>query len=366
MSIAPGQTFSLVRECDRWRSLYYAGASGDFNPIHIDVEVGQAAGLGGVILQGLCTLAWGVDAFARFLGDPGLVTGVKARFSKPVRPEDTVHFEGTVTEADKAVVKATITARNQSGDDVLKHVEVVGRNPAAVWIGQGEVGPPSKSRMTPQLSQAGKLLELSRLELLETVREEMETDPLLEGAETGGSDAPAWEVGSSSAAPLSPTSPVAAAPAAYLGRTWGPFRYAVGREKMVEYASAISGGVPSYAVTGLPEDLHPVLHDEARAPRMRWGSIIAFPMFAVVFSIAPAQAAVLDPAMELDVFRVLHGEQEFEFREVLRPGDVLLTTGTLESHSTRGSNELFVIRTDSVNQHGRLAVRGRFTAFVRG
>ena len=94
MSIAPGQTFSLVRECDRYRPLYYAGASGDFNPIHIDAEVGQAAGLGGVILQGLCTLAWGVDAFARFLGDPGLVTRVKARFSKPVRPEDTVRARG--------------------------------------------------------------------------------------------------------------------------------------------------------------------------------------------------------------------------------------------------------------------------------
>ncbi|HET6982825.1 MAG TPA: MaoC/PaaZ C-terminal domain-containing protein, partial [Myxococcaceae bacterium] len=45
MSIGPGQTFSLERECDRYRSIYYAGASGDFNPIHIDVEVGQAAGL---------------------------------------------------------------------------------------------------------------------------------------------------------------------------------------------------------------------------------------------------------------------------------------------------------------------------------
>jgi acyl dehydratase len=151
-----------------------------------------------------------------------------------------------------------------------------------------------------------------------------------------------------------------------LGRKWGPFRYVMGAEKMREYAVAISGGVPSYMSTGLPEDLHPVLYDEARAPRMRWGSVIAFPMFAVLFSIAPAQAALLDPAMEVDVFRVLHGEQEFEFREVLRPGDVLLTTGTLESRSVRGKNELFVIRTDSVNQHGRLAVRGRFTAFVRG
>ena len=347
MTITAGQTFSLVRECDRYRSLYYAGASGDFNPIHIDVAVGQAAGLGGVILQGLCTLAWGVDAFARLLGDPGLVTGVKARFSKPVRPEDTIRFEGTVTEVDRRTVKARIAARNQSGDEVLKNVEVVGRNPAAVWVGQGEVGPARAGQpaMTAQLAQAMKLLQLSQAELMQTVREEL--DPVLESAGEPGT------------APGTSSVPGA-------GKSWGPFRYVVGTEKMVEYAAAISGGVPSHAVTGLPEDLHPVLHDETRARRMRWGSIIAFPMFAVVFSIAPAQAALLDPAMEVDVFRVLHGEQEFEFREVLRPGDVLHTTGTLESRSVRGSNELFVIRTDSVNQHGRLAVRGRFTAFVRG
>ena len=351
MTIAAGQTFSLVRECDRYRSLYYAGASGDFNPIHIDVEVGQAAGLGGVILQGLCTLAWGVDAFARFLGDPGLVTRVKARFSKPVRPEDTIRFEGTVTEADQSTVKASITARNQAGDEVLKNVEVRGRNPRAVWVGQ-DVGPARgvQAGKTPELAQAIELMQLSRTELLEAVREEMETNPLLESSGEQGT----VQSGAGTSSVPGP------------GKSWGPFHYVVGREKMVEYAAAISGGVPSHAVTGLPEDLHPVLHDEARAQRMRWGSIIAFPMFAVVFSIAPAQAALLDPTMGVDVFRVLHGEQEFEFREVLRPSDVLLTTGTLESRSVRGKNELFVIRTDSVNQHGRLAVRGRFTAFVRG
>jgi len=312
VSIAAGQTFSLERECDRYRSLYYAGASGDFNPIHIDVEVGQAAGLGGVILQGLCTLAWGVDAFARFLGDPGLVTGVKARFSKPVRPEDTVRFEGTVIEASGGAVKASIVARNQLGEEVLKNVVVEGRTQAPAQPGAGAAVP----GMTAGVAQS-----------------------------TAAGQGPGRTA---------------------LGQTWGPFRYVMGAEKMREYAVAISGGVPSYISTGLPEDLHPVLHDEAAAARSPWGSLIAFPMFAVLFSIAPAQAALLDPAMEVDVFRVLHGEQEYEFREVLRPGDVLLTTGTLESHSVRGANALFVIRTDSVNQHGRLAVRGRFTAFVRG
>ena len=343
MSIAPGQTFSLVRECDRYRSLYYAGASGDFNPIHIDVDVGQAAGLGGVILQGLCTLAWGVDAFARFLGDPGLVSGVKARFSKPVRPEDTVRFEGTVTEVSGAVVKASIVARNQSGDEVLKNVVVEGRMRTPGSPGGAGAVP----GMTAQVAQAAEVLRMSRSELLEESR----LPPV-----SGRSPAEAARTARSEKGPGRTA----------LGRTWGPFRYVMGAEKMREYAVAISGGVPSYISTGLPEDLHPVLHDEVAAEGSAWGSLIAFPMFAVLFSIAPAQAALLDPAMEMDVFRVLHGEQEFEFREVLRPDDVLLTTGTLVSHTVRGSNELFVIRTDTVNQHGRLAVRGRFTAFVRG
>jgi 3-hydroxybutyryl-CoA dehydratase len=339
VSAAPGQTFSLVRECDRYRPIYYAGASGDFNPIHIDPEAGQAAGLGGVILQGLCTLAWATDAFARFLGDPGLVTHVKARFSKPVRPEDSVRFEGTVTEVSGGVVKATVVARNQSGDEVLKHVRLEGRERAP----EQPAGPTPVPGMTAEVAQAAEVLRLSRPELLEESRRDPPS-PLLAG----------------------PGAPAPGPGRAVLGRTWGPFRYVAGAEKMREYAVAISGGQPSYASTGLPEDLHPVLHDEAAAARSPWGSLIAFPTFAVLFSIAPAQAALLDPALEVDVFRVLHGEQEFEFLEVLRPGDVLLTTGTLESHTTRGANELFVIRTDSVNQHGRLAVRGRFTAFVRG
>ncbi|MGZ3447460.1 MAG: FAS1-like dehydratase domain-containing protein, partial [Myxococcaceae bacterium] len=289
-------------------------------------------------LQGLCTLAWATDAFARFLGDPGLVTRVKARFSKPVRPEDVIRFEGTVTEVSGGVVKASVVARNQDGDEVLKHVQLEGRERAPAPAPAGAEPVPG---MTPEVARAAEVLRLSRPELLEEARLPPGRTP--------------------------PTGPGATGPGrSAVGRSWGPFRYVVGAEKMREYAVAISGGVPSYVSTGLPEDLHPVLHDEAAGARSPWGSMIAFPMFAVLFSIAPAQAALLDPAMEVDVFRVLHGEQELEFREMLRPGDVLQTTGMLESHSTRGANALFVIRTDSVNQQGRLAVRGRFTAFVRG
>jgi 3-hydroxybutyryl-CoA dehydratase len=129
VSIREGQTFVLIRECDRYRPLYYAGAAGDFNPIHIDPVVGEMAGFGGPILQGLCTLAWATDAFARFLGDPGRVTRVKVRFSRPVKLEDTIRFEGTVTEVTATHVRATLSARNQRGEEVLKGVELEGLHP---------------------------------------------------------------------------------------------------------------------------------------------------------------------------------------------------------------------------------------------
>lgn len=122
-----GDTFTLVRTCDPYRPLYYAAASGDFNPIHIDPKVGEQAGLGGVILQGLCTLGWAVDAFIRYLGDPGKVSGVRVRFSKPVLPNDTVTIVGTVTAIENGTLTAELEATNQRGDDVLKGAIVQGR-----------------------------------------------------------------------------------------------------------------------------------------------------------------------------------------------------------------------------------------------
>ena len=126
-SYTVGETFELVRDVDRYRPLYYAGASGDFNPIHIDAEVGRLAGLGGNVLQGLCTLAWAVDCFARYLGDPGAVTGVHARFSRPVALDDTLTFRGVVTAVDAERVKASVRAENQRGEEVLKDVTLEGR-----------------------------------------------------------------------------------------------------------------------------------------------------------------------------------------------------------------------------------------------
>ncbi|MDP2270761.1 MAG: MaoC family dehydratase [Archangium sp.] len=124
---AVGDTFTLVRACDPYRPIYYAAASGDFNPIHIDPAVGQEAGLGGAILQGLCTLGWAVDAFIGYLGDPGRVSGVNVRFSRPVAINDTVTFTGTVISIENGTLVAELEAVNQRDETVLKGATVEGR-----------------------------------------------------------------------------------------------------------------------------------------------------------------------------------------------------------------------------------------------
>lgn len=122
--IKPGTTFSRERTCTKAQPIYYAGGSGDFNPIHIDEEVGKAAGLGGVILQGLCTFAWLAETVTEFQGDPGKIRKVKARFSRPVLVNDTIRYEAKVTEVKDGRFVAEVTAKNQKGEDVLKAASV--------------------------------------------------------------------------------------------------------------------------------------------------------------------------------------------------------------------------------------------------
>jgi acyl dehydratase len=115
-----GDTFSLVRECDPYRPIYYAAVSGDFNPIHVDAAAARAVGLEGNILQGMCTYAWLADACAGYFGDPGRVRRLRARFSRPVAPGDVITFQGRCVGVEAGRVRVEVSARNQRGEEVLK------------------------------------------------------------------------------------------------------------------------------------------------------------------------------------------------------------------------------------------------------
>jgi acyl dehydratase len=62
----------------------YAGASGDFNPIHYDDVVAQGVGLPGVIAHGMFTMGAAIDLVADWAGDPGAVVDYRVRFTRPV------------------------------------------------------------------------------------------------------------------------------------------------------------------------------------------------------------------------------------------------------------------------------------------
>jgi acyl dehydratase len=62
----------------------YAGASGDFNPIHYRDDVAQAVGLPGVLAHGMLTMGLAVQPVVDWLGDPGKVLDYQVKFTRPV------------------------------------------------------------------------------------------------------------------------------------------------------------------------------------------------------------------------------------------------------------------------------------------
>ncbi len=153
----------------------------------------------------------------------------------------------------------------------------------------------------------------------------------------------------------------------YVGKRYGPTTYVIGVEKLREFAYAIAGGVPSMGFTGAgaPAGLNPLLYDEDAAQKGPYGALIGLPNFAVVFAIAPFGEAITDPALGIDVTRLVHGEQEFEFFDVLRAGDVITSTGVITELFDKVGKDFLRVTTESTNQAGKLVVRGSWLAVIR-
>ncbi|MGH7934774.1 MAG: MaoC/PaaZ C-terminal domain-containing protein [Candidatus Binataceae bacterium] len=83
---------TVAQTIDKDQTFRYAEASGDLNPIHIDENVAKMAGLPGVIVHGLCTMAFTSKVMIDHLcdGDPTRLKRLAVRFSRPVFPGDTI------------------------------------------------------------------------------------------------------------------------------------------------------------------------------------------------------------------------------------------------------------------------------------
>ncbi len=117
---------------DRARLVRYAGASGDFNPIHWNERVATGVGLPGVIAHGMWTMGAAVTVVGDWAGDPGAVVDYGVRFTRPVPVPDpgaaTVEVTATVgaLDADAGTARVDLTVTCE-GTRVLGKAQAVVR-----------------------------------------------------------------------------------------------------------------------------------------------------------------------------------------------------------------------------------------------
>ena len=103
------ELFTTTVAIDRDRLVRYAGAGGDFNPIHYNDRFATEVGLPGVIAHGMLTMGLAGSALSDHLGDPGDVLAFSTRFTRPVPVPDPGEVEVQITATVKANDGTTAT-----------------------------------------------------------------------------------------------------------------------------------------------------------------------------------------------------------------------------------------------------------------
>jgi acyl dehydratase len=106
-----GDNFELTVTPDRYLTVRYAGASGDFNPIHIDEEFAKQVGLPGRILHGLWSMAQVARAATDAAGgDPTALRSLSVQFRGMGRMESEIVVSGEVKSVADGVATAKLEA----------------------------------------------------------------------------------------------------------------------------------------------------------------------------------------------------------------------------------------------------------------
>ncbi len=119
--LEPGEELPTLRVTpDKYLTVRYAGASGDFNPIHIDEEFARAVGLPGRILHGLWTMAQVARAQTEAAGGPAALRSLTVQFRGMGRPESEVVVTSAVRSVEDGI--ATVAAQaTQDGKVIVRN-----------------------------------------------------------------------------------------------------------------------------------------------------------------------------------------------------------------------------------------------------
>jgi acyl dehydratase len=138
-----------------------------------------------------------------------------------------------------------------------------------------------------------------------------------------------------------------------VGKAYPPTTYAVGREKIREYALAVG-------------ETNPLHLDVDHARRKGYRDVVAPPMFCVVYCGAALGPVMFDPEVGINFARLLHSAQEFRWGPLVVAGDEVETAMTVKDISARGEMGFYTFESVSTNQDGDTVCVGTWSNIVRG
>jgi acyl dehydratase len=138
-----------------------------------------------------------------------------------------------------------------------------------------------------------------------------------------------------------------------VGKTYAPVTYAVGREKIKEYAAAVG-------------ETNPLHLDVAAARAAGYADVVAPPMFAVVYQAPSVMPALFDPEVGIDFAMMVHSGQEFRWERLVVAGEELTTTTTVAAISEKGGMGFYDFEVVTRDAAGEEVVTGLWKMLVRG
>jgi acyl dehydratase len=141
--------------------------------------------------------------------------------------------------------------------------------------------------------------------------------------------------------------------ASAVGKRYPPAVYAVGREKIREYASAVG-------------ETNPLHLDVAAARAAGHADVVAPPMFAVVYQAPAVMPGIFDPEVGIDFAMMVHSGQDFRWERLVVAGDELTTEASVTSIEEKGGMGFFDFEVVTKDAGGATVCTGIWKMLVRG
>ena len=138
-----------------------------------------------------------------------------------------------------------------------------------------------------------------------------------------------------------------------VGKEYPPVVYAVGREKVKEYASAVG-------------ETNPLHLDPAAARAAGHADVLAPPMFAVVYQSPAVMPGLFDPEVGINFAMMVHSGQDFRWERVVVAGDELTTRAKVQSIEEKGGMGFYDFEVVTTDAGGATVCTGIWKMIVRG